>query len=141
MLKVVLADGVAKVGARVTSNGQLVVAPYAYDEVQYTKLDAAAQGYTFFPPKAGQQFVLTGVVLTADKNVVGDCIVDIYEAVAEDSATIDKSIFQFEILKNSDRQLVGLNILINEGVFLNAKTDDDDVFATLMGYYVPKVGD
>jgi len=124
---------------KVSMNGQLITAPYSYDEVKYVNLDIAAQGYTFFSPKAGKQFVLTGITMTANKSVGTDCIVDVYEATLENSATITTSIFQFEILKNGRRELIGLNILVSEGVFLNAKTDDDDVFATLMGYYIPTV--
>ncbi len=140
MIDVNILDGKGKGRkAIVTSIGQIVVAPYAYDEVKFVKLDTAAQGYTFFKPKVGEQFVLTGVIMTADKNVTTDCLVDVYEATAEDSATIETSIFQFEILKNDDRQITGLNILANEGKFINAKTDDDDVFTTLMGYYIPKI--
>ena len=138
MIKSQITDGYGKgTKATVTSIGQLVVAPYAYNEVKYLLLDTAAAGYTFFAPKAGQQFVLTGILLTADSNVVGSCIVDIYESVLAASATIGTSLFHFEILKNGRRDLSGLNILISEGAHVNAKTDDDDVFATLFYYYVP----
>ena len=140
MIKSLIQDGLGRGHiATVTHTGQLVVGSYAFDSVKQLTLDTAAAGYTFFKPKSGQQFVLTGVILTADKNVSTDCIVNVYEATTEDSATIETSIFQFEILKNGDRQLTGLNVLINEGKFLTAKTDDDDVYATLMGYYIPKV--
>ena len=35
---------------------------------------------------------------------------------------------------------LALNILVNEGRFIIAKTDDDDVFLTIMGYYIPALG-
>jgi len=140
MIKVRVTDGNGtNAQAKVTSIGQLVTSPYDYDEIKYLLLDVAAQGYTFFKPKAGEQFVLTGLILTADSNVVTSCIVDVYEAVDENLATIGTSLFHFEILKNGDRQLLGLNILISEGAFLNAKTDDDDVYCTILGYYIPKL--
>ena len=140
MLKSIITDGKGNGhAAHVTTAGQLIVSPYDFDLVQYLNFDVAAQGYTFFSNKTGYQFVMTGLLLTADSNVVTSCIVDIYEATILNSATINKSIFHFEILKNGSRQLIGLNILINEGVYINGKTDDDDVFATMMGYYIPTV--
>ena len=123
----------------VSSIGQLITAPYAYDEVEYIDLAADDTGYTFFKPILGFQFVLTGVDVTVSREVPTQCVVDIYESVGEDSATIAKSIFEFDMLKNAHRGLVGLNVLISEGVFLNAKSDDTSVFTTLMGYYIPKI--
>jgi len=139
MIKNIITDSATRHSVKVTSIGQLVTSPYAYSEVTYLLLDTAAQGYTFFKPKSGEQFVLTGFGLTADSNVVTSCVVDIYESAAQNSATIAKSIFHFEILKNGYRDSSGLNVLISEGVFLNAKTDDDDVYCTILGYYIPKL--
>ena len=139
MIKNQITDPTTGRSVKVTSIGQLVTSPYAYSEVKYLLLDTAAAGYAFFGPKAGEQFVLTGLGLTADSNVVTSCIIDVYEAAEENSATIAKSIFHFEVLKNGHRDTAGLNILINEGVFLSAKTDDDDVYCTMMGYYIPKL--
>jgi len=140
MIKTSIADITTGTRCKVTNIGQVVTAPYAYNSVKYLLLDTAAAGYTFYEPKPGQQFVLNGIVLTADSNVVTSCIVDIFEATAANSATIGTGIFHFEILKNATVQLFGLNILVSEGVFLNAKTNDDDVYCTMMGYYIPKIG-
>jgi len=139
MIKSQITDPTTSDSAKVTTIGQLVVAPYAYNEVKYLLLDAVDTGYTFYEPKAGQQFVLTAILLTADSNVTTSCVVDIYEAVLAASATIGTSIFHFEILKNGYRDLSGLNILITEGVYVNAKTNDDDVYLTILGYYIPKL--
>ncbi len=40
------------------------------------------------------------------------------------------------MLKQSARDLIGLNIIITEGSWVNGVTDDDDVFATVAGYYI-----
>ena len=141
MLKFHIVDGTGGSSqVKVTDAGQLVIAPYSYNEIKYVLLDTAAAGYTFYSPRVGYQFVLTHVMLTADSNVVTSCIVDIYESVAENSATIGTSLFHFEVLKNYTRDLMGLNVLCSEGVFINGKTDDDDVYMTLLGYYIPTVG-
>ena len=121
----------------ITSRGAMVVAPYAYSEVKADTLDTANVAVNFFLPKIGKSFVVTDMLLTANKNVTTDCTVEMYEATAVDSLVVDKSILNIEMLKNSDRDLIGLNLRLSEGVFLNGKTDDDDVFVTIMGYYVP----
>ena len=140
MIKTNIVDGRGgKSQALVTAAGQLVTAPYAYNEIKYVLLGVDNQGYTFFSPKVGYQFVLTAILLTADSNVTTSAIVDVYEASDLNSATIVTSLFHFEVLKNLTRDLIGLNILCSEGAFINGKTDDDDVYMTLLGYYIPAV--
>jgi len=126
-------------GAVVTKNGQLVTAPLAYDEVKTVSLNVDDAGFTFYVPRAGEQFVITVILLTADKNVTTDCIVEIFEATAENSNTVDKSILLIEMLKNTGRDITGLNFLVSEGVYVNGKTDDNNVSATIMGYYITKL--
>ncbi len=43
------------------------------------------------------------------------------------------------MLKQTSRDFVGLNLVINEGKWLNIKTDDATIFASVLGYYVPVV--
>ena len=43
---------------------------------------------------------------------------------------------QFGMGSLTSLAIVPLNILVNKGVWLNAKTGDDDVHMTIMGYYV-----
>jgi len=125
--------------AKVTSTGQLVTAPYAYDEI-VTKTSAVDNtAVNFYKPKAGEQFVITAILLTADSNVVGSAITEVYEATAEDSTTVSKSILLVDLIKNQNRDVTGLNILVTEGRYLNIKADDSDVSAVITGYYVPRV--
>lgn len=123
----------------VTSLGQLVTAPISYDEVKTISLNVDDTGFTFYVPKAGGQFVITAVLLTADKNVTTDCIVEIFESAQEDSNVVSESILVIEMLKNTGRDITGLNFLVSEGVYVNGKTDDNNVSATIMGYYITKL--
>jgi len=125
--------------ARVTKSGELVVAPLAYDEVANQTLDSAGVAENFFTPISQKQFVVTGIVANADKAVTTDVVVDVYEADSLTSTTIDKSIFHFEMLKNGDKDLIGLRILVNSGMFINAKADDANVNMTVTGYYIDKL--
>ncbi len=117
--------------------GQMTVGAYAYDEVVALTLDVAGTGYNFFKPRVGFRFVITGILLTADKNVSTDALVDVYEGTTETDTVIGKGILHAEILKNGTRDITGLNILVGEGKWVNGKTDDDDIFVTIMGYYIP----
>ena len=94
----------------VTPLGQLVTAPFSYDEV----------------------------VSAADRTIgASGVLIEVYESSAEDSLVVDKSIMNIDLLKNTSRDVVGLNLLVTEGKYLNVKCDDTDVSVTLMGYYVP----
>ena len=127
-------DGVEAIVSRY---GQLVTAPIDYSTAYPVKFEVAATGYNFVGPIQNFCFVITDIILTANKNVgASDATVDIYESDGSDSTTIDKSIVSLEMQKNSNLVLSGLNFITGLGIWINGKTDDDDIFATLAGYYV-----
>lgn len=138
MLKAVIQDGRGTAHhAQVTSRGELVVGPVAYSTPVARTMGTAGTPVNFFGPKSGQQLVITAIHLYANKNVgASDAAVEIYGATAADTATVTTSILNTEMQKNSQLSLTGLQWIVNEGEFLNGKTDDDDVFATVAGYYV-----
>mgnify|MGYP003657808807 CR=1 FL=1 len=125
--------------AKVTNKGQLIVAPYDYDEVVFFELATANAAYSFYPPKGNYNFIITGIVGYADKQVgtTTGATVIVYEAVAPETAVVDKTLFQIEMASVSNIVLLPLNIKVNEGRFVNAKTDDDDIHMSIMGYYIP----
>lgn len=74
----------------------------------------------------------------ANKSVgANDAAIDIYEADSVDSIIISKSILSTEIEKKSSRDLLGLNLIVGVGKWVNMKTDDNTIYATIMFYYVP----
>ena len=123
--------------ASITSQGALVVAPYAYDEAAVVTLDSSGVAKNLFPPVVGRRLVLTGLYLTAKKNITTDVLIDVYQADSLASTTVDTQVFPIEMLKSTTRDFPGLNIRLTEGKFLNAKSDDEDVIVTATGYYVP----
>ena len=127
--------------AGVTSIGQLTVAPFDYDETKFQELGTANTAVNFYTAKAGEQFVITGVVAFADKDVGDntDTNIIIYEAVDSATATIAKILIQFGMGKLTSISITPLNILVNEGLFVNAKCDDADIHMTVMGYFIPKI--
>lgn len=94
--------------------------------------------YNFVGPQAGKQFIVTDIMLYANKNVgANDATVEIYEADGVDSTTVYKSVLVTEMLKQTSRDFIGLNLLVTQGKWLNIKTDDNTIYASVLGYYVP----
>lgn len=125
--------------AIVTKYGQLVTSPISYDEVANATADTAGTAYNLFSPKSGKRFVITTILLTAKKDITGDVVIDVYESDTFQSTSISKSILQVEMLKNSARDFIGLNLLITAGKWVTIKADDDTVLVTCMGYYIPPI--
>ncbi len=125
--------------ADVTALGQLVAAPVAYDDTVFKELAEPDTAYNFYKPKTGQQFVITGIRAKADRQVstTVDADVVVYAASAEDTTTVDKVLYQEAMVRGESATLIPLNILVAAGKFVNAKTTDDDIHMTIMGYYVP----
>ncbi len=124
--------------AEVTPLGQLVVAARAYDEVVFKELAEDDTAYNFYAPKPGQQFVITLLRAKADRDVspTVDAAVVIYEADTDSTTTVDKVLHQEAMIKGESVTL-SMNLLVTAGKFVNAKTTDDDIHMTVMGYYVP----
>lgn len=123
----------------VSSLGQLITAPFAYDETVFKELAEVNTAYNFYEPKAGQQFVITGIIFRADKQVssVSDATVIVYEATSISETTVDKVLLQFAVVQDAAPIITALNILVNKGRWINAKTTDDDIHMTITGYYIP----
>lgn len=137
--KIQIMDGIGSSSlACVTSIGQLVVAPLSYDDTTFIELAEPNVPFNFYEPREAQQFVITVLDLVADKQVSSSVSAEIviYEATAEDTLTISKVLYQTAMVQDQDKTL-STNILVNEGVWINAKTTDDDIHMTIMGYYIP----
>ena len=131
----IISDGFT---ADVTPAGELVVAPHSYDLTEFNGMASTGTAYTFYTPRVGFKFVLTGFLAVSDKNITADAEVIIYEAVSENTTTISKTLVQFAITKNAVVAPTPLRILVNEGVWINAKTDDATINMTMFGYYIHK---
>lgn len=121
----------------VTARGQLVTSPLDYSLAYNATAGTANVAANLVVPITSKGFVVTSIHMYANKNVgAGDATVVLYEASSATTTTVDKTVFQAEMPKNSSRDLTGLNLFITAGKWLNIKTDDDDVYATVLGYYV-----
>ncbi len=140
MLKVQLVDAATGASAKILEAGELVVAPRHFSTPISIKLDLVNTAYNFASAVAGQKYIITDIVMTADKNVTTDALVEIYEGATPTTITVDKTIFKMELLKNTSLAMNGLNWEVASGKYLNAKTDDDDIFMTIAYHIHPDTG-
>ena len=92
--------------------------------------------YNFIKPKSGKIYIVTDVILNADRNVGNNgTIIDIYSAENETDSVIGTQVFKFDLIKQGSLVLTGLNVKLAEGKFLNARCDDNNVLLTIAGYF------
>lgn len=135
-----MGDGTQQV--KVNEAGELLISDGPYDLAAFNELDTINTAYNFYGPRGREQFVITGFLLYGDKQVSGstNATVIIYEASQSDSVTEDRVLVQCEVGQNQSIPFPNIRILCNKGVYINAKTDDDDIHMTVFGHYVDLQG-
>lgn len=139
-INVNLLDGFGnKTPIRVSRIGQLIIAPFSYDETSFQRLDVADVAFNFYGPIQGQQFVITGLVAVAD--IIGNAVSSVvfYEADSKIKTTPLNIIYEDSLGKGERTVLLPLNILTSPNVFINATTTEETIKVTVMGYYIPEV--
>jgi len=139
MVKFLMESGSGNgVQAVVSDNGELITRPFGYSIPSFLDLDTAGSAKNFFKPIAGRQFVLTGAVISGNRDIgPNGAITSIYEASAEDSTTVDSTLIEVEVPKGTVLPFLVPNVVSSEGAFINGKTDDNSVRIALYGYFVP----
>jgi len=133
-----ITDSDSRITAKVTKFGQLVVAPLAYSTPVVDTLNVINTAFNFIKPQQDHRIVITDIVISADRAVgVNGADVQIYEAETAETTTIDTTILDLDMVKQTQLGLTGLNLLVPEGKFVNAKTDDVNILVTIMFYRVP----
>ena len=127
-----LVDPLTGVSARVTEFGQLVTSPIDYSVSSQIVAAVDDLPYNLVAPEQGRSIIITSILLTANKNVgVNDATVTLYSSSTADATTGN------DILQIGQLTLTGLNLRIDKGLFLNVKTNDETVYATVFYYRVP----
>ena len=124
--------------ARVTHAGELVVVRGNYDTTKTASMTSTATAYNLALPQNGFRFIITGIILNADKNVsaTDGAIVEVYEASTATETTQLKNLFTLNIGKNTTVPITGILVQTTSGRYINAETDDATVNITLLGYYL-----
>ena len=130
-------------GVKVTKLGQVVTAPISYDLTQFVLVEDDNVAQNIYTPLSGKQFVVTGITIkaTQDVSTTVDAEIVIYQADSADTTTVYSTIHQEALVRNESATLVPLNILTEEGKYINAKTTDATVYITVTGYYIDKLTD
>ena len=125
--------------ARGTRFGQIVVAPLDYSEPIERNLDTADTAFNFLAPISGHSIVITDIIVSADKSVspTDPAEIDIYQADAVGSLIQSPALISPRLNRGEDIVLTGLNWLVPEGKWINAKTNDNNVLITNASYRVP----
>ncbi len=132
-------DSATGMVAKVTRFGQLVVAPIQYSKPASDSLVVINTAFNFITPEAGKSIVITDILVSADNNVsnVVPADIEIYEADAVDELTANPSIINPQVVRSTNLAMTGLNLLVEEGKWVNAKTNDNNITVTIMFYRVP----
>ena len=127
----------------VDGNGAARVAQGDYDLTSFNELDVVNTGYNFYKPITGKQFVITGILCFADRDIsdASDTVITIYEATNAETATSSKILLQFGMGRLTLLPFPTVRILVNPKVWINAKTDDDDIHLNIIGHYINTVQD
>lgn len=138
MIKVNLSDGHGSGNlVKVSPQGEILTRQLKFSEGQFQSMDTVDTAFNFFKPRAGERFVITSILINTNKDIgVNGATVDIYEASSDSSTSIDKQLLRIIPLKNETIVATGAFVAVNEGKFLNGKTDDATVNVTLGGYYI-----
>jgi hypothetical protein len=135
-----------KRNAHVSANGELLIREYAYSE-PYSVLLAGATSTlakNLVEAKASDQFVVTGVIFAADRNIgPNGANITLYESTAADSTVQAKVLFEVDILKQTNfaPPLPDTGILARQGFYLNVDRDATagTVRAQVFGYFIPTI--
>jgi len=124
--------------ATVSEFGQLTISPVDYSTPVQEKLDVINTAFTMIEPVDGKLIIITDILLTANKSVgVNDATVSIYTSTVKGDLVAAGNIIELEMQQKSSLPITGINTKIDAGLYVNAKTDDNDIFVTIMYYRVP----
>lgn len=135
-IEVNLADGTGSSRHRVkiSHNGELFVRT-RFQEVSRVSANGTGTAFNLKEPKTNSNFIITGLIMNADKNVTASALVEVYEANSPTSITQTKNLITLDIPKNATVSTVPLLLKVTEGTYINAETDDATVNVVLLGYF------
>ncbi len=134
-----ITDSATGVEAKISRYGQLVTGAISYNSVANTELDSTGTAFNMVTPREGKRIVIDALILFANRNVgVNDATVEIYcSDVGPEETTASTEILTTQMIKQSALPLMNLNLITEPGCWVNIKTDDATIFATLFYYYIP----
>lgn len=137
-LGVEIKDQDSDIRARVTKYGQLVTAPLSFSVPTSNNMVLINTPYNFIEPQPGQSIIITNVIASADKNVsnTDPANVVVYQSDGVNSLNNLGTLVQPQLLRGENLNFL-MNLIVGEGVWVNATTNDDAILLFLYYYYVP----
>lgn len=124
--------------AGVSTGGELIVRPFfEYSKAFRKVLNAVDTAFNLVVPQPFKSFIVTGLIINADKNVTGSAVVQIYPADSPTSRTALADGVVIDLPKNETVTIVPLPLKIDQGQWINAETDDATINISLLGYFLP----
>lgn len=136
-ISVNLKDALSGHRVTISHQGELIVRPQAeYSTPSRVIVNVTDTAFNLQNPSAGENFILTGIILNSTQSVPTSASVDIYEATSATSTTIETSVLTIDVPKGETITIVPLLLKVSEGVFLNVKSDAGTVNCSVLGYFV-----
>jgi hypothetical protein len=99
-------------------------------------LNVINAAFNFFGPIAGQQFIITSIILDGPANAT----ISIYEGASPSTINIDRLVYKVD-LRSATNLIIPFSfggfLAVSEGEYLNVLTDATTVNMTIVGYYSP----
>ncbi|MEN8171416.1 MAG: hypothetical protein ABFS03_00900 [Chloroflexota bacterium] len=122
--------------AKVNDRGELITAAIDFSEPYYVQTTVDNQAYNLITALAGKRFVVTGILIATNKNIVGTATVEIYGTDSADTVTVQTPVLVLDMLKEDRLYLNLFNVATKPGQYINIKATDSQVDCTIFGYYV-----
>lgn len=142
-LLTLIQDDETGITARLTEFGALAVSPSKASTAFNAFLGEDDVPVNVVKADASQTFCITGMILTGNKLIdnVTDAIVTIYTTSDSTSSTQEDVILSIPIARSANIPILGILLTAPKGKFINAVTTDDDVFVTILGFFIDSLID
>jgi len=123
---------------RINEAGEIVTGPSSPSTpTSVKKITVINTAVNLQVPLVNKEYRITSMFISSDKSVnINGAIVKIYEADEEDSRVATKDLLEINLQRQDKMPATGLNMIISEGAYLNAESDETTITITIAGYYV-----
>lgn len=121
----------------VSGSGALHVSATAVETGKFQAMTTTSP-FVFFRPREHRSFCITGIEVKATRSVDNTTAarIVVYEASSATSTTEDRVLYETALVRGEDGLMPpGVRLLVNEGKWVNGKTDDATVNINLFGFY------
>lgn len=130
---VIIEDSSSQITAKVSTRGQLITGPLDFSTPISFNLGNANTAFNFATPVTKKIFIITDIIVSSGSGA--SQVIEIFEADSEISTTVDKQIFELDLSPRTVVNLTGLNWVLGEGMWLNAKSSGTSAMVTIAGYF------